>query len=127
MTQGIEAATGVVFGDRGFMGGGAAVSRLDSADLRLGTPPHALVVAKGVVIHPDYGPVNEDMLVHPPSAAAGGLVLRRHGLLRNASRWRGVFGGLDDLCWQPAGRWRTSSLGRLTANVLRRFRDPAPF
>ena len=49
------------------MGGGAAGFEIDSADTRLGTPPHALVVAKGVVIHPDYGPVNEDMLVirHP--------------------------------------------------------------
>ena len=64
----LDAGPGMVFGDHGFMGGGAAGFELDSAERRpTAPPPHALVVAKGVVIHPDYGPVNEDMLVlrHP--------------------------------------------------------------
>ena len=78
MTEGIEAAPG---GFRQSWPDGRRRRRLeiDSADMRLGTPPHALVVAKGVVIHPDYGPVNEDMLVirHPRPQE---LVLRRHGV-----------------------------------------------
>ncbi|HEX3349231.1 MAG TPA: hypothetical protein VHS58_14125 [Acetobacteraceae bacterium] len=53
---------GEPFGDVGFMGGGAAGFELDSDDLHWGTPPNALIVATGVVIHDDYGPVNEDML-----------------------------------------------------------------
>ena len=67
MTEGLSVRPGEAFGDSGVMGGGAAGFELDSADPARGTPPHALVVAKGIVIHPDYGPVNEDMLVirHP--------------------------------------------------------------
>eukprot|EP01037_Dinobryon_pediforme_P002162 gene2162-2199_t len=64
MTDGIVAHDGEAFGDSGFMGGGAAGFELDSVNPKYGTPPHALVVAKGIVIHPDYGPVNEDMLIH---------------------------------------------------------------
>ena len=40
---------------------------------------------------------------HPPSEKAGGLVLRRHGLLRNAAWRRRVFGRLHDVCRQPCG------------------------
>src|ERR1700760_4160019 len=46
------------------MGGGAAGFEPDSINPRSRTPPPALGVAKGIVIHPDYGWVNEDMLVH---------------------------------------------------------------
>ncbi len=126
MTEGIDPAPGAVFGDAGFMGGGAAGFELDSADVRLGTPPHALVVAKGVVIHPDYGPVNEDMLVitHPRpredwscadmvffETPAGGAVFSVGSMTYAGSL--PVKGG-------------DTVLGRLTANVLARFRDPAP-
>ncbi|MGH7212704.1 MAG: N,N-dimethylformamidase beta subunit family domain-containing protein, partial [Acetobacteraceae bacterium] len=127
MTEGIEASPGAVFGDRGLMGGGGAGFEIDSADVRLGTPPHALVVAKGVVIHPDYGPVNEDMLVirHPRpqqdwscadrvffETAAGGAVFSVGSMTFAGSLPVDDFG---------------SVLARLTANVLRRFCDPAPF
>jgi N,N-dimethylformamidase len=127
MTEGIEAFPGMAFGNCGLMGGGAAGFEIDSADTRLGTPPHALVVAKGVVIHPDYGPVNEDMLVirHPRpqedwscadmvffETPAGGAVFSVGSMTYAGSL------AVDDFA---------SPLARLTANVLRRFRDPAPF
>jgi N,N-dimethylformamidase len=85
------------------------------------------VVAKGVVIHPDYGPVNEDMLVirHPRpqedwscadmvffETPAGGAVFSVGSMTYAGSL------AVDDFA---------SPLARLTANVLRRFRDPAPF
>ncbi len=126
MVEGIEAASGGVLGDRGLMGGGAAGFELDSADPSLGTPPHALVVAKGVVIHPEYGPVNEDMLVirHPrPQAdwscadmvffetASGGAVFSVGSMTYAGSL--------------PVDGF-ANPLARLTANVLRRFRDPEP-
>ena len=127
MTAGLEAAPGAVFGDSGFMGGGAAGFELDSADEHWGTPPDALVVAKGVVIHPDYGPVNEDMLVlrHPKKqedwscadmvffeTPAGGAVFSVGSMT--------YVGSLP-----PDGYANT--LARLTTNVLQRFRDPARF
>ena len=45
------------------MGGGAAGFELDSVNPKYGTPPHAVVVAESVAIHPDYG-----------ETAAGGAV-----------------------------------------------------
>ena len=127
MTAGLELAPGAVFGDSGYMGGGAAGFEMDSVDEHWGTPPGALVVAKGVVIHPDYGPVNEDMLVlnHPKhreewscadmvffETPAGGAVFSVGSMT--------YVGSLP-----PDGYGNT--LARLTSNVLQRFRDPAPF
>jgi N,N-dimethylformamidase len=126
MVEGLEgkAVPDAPLGDSGFMGGGAAGFELDSADVARGTPPHALVVAKGVVIHPDYSWVNEDMLTitHPRKreewscadivffeTAAGGAVFSV-----------GSMTYVGSLASDPV-------LARLTANVLARFRDPAPF
>lgn len=114
-------------GDTGLMGGGAAGFELDSADTPWGTPPDALVVAKGVVIHPNYGPVNEDMLVihHPKrqedwscadmvffETSAGGAVFS--------------VGSMSYVGSLPPGGY-DNTLTRLTTNVLKRFRDPQPF
>jgi N,N-dimethylformamidase len=127
MTDGLAVASGDVFGESGYMGGGAAGFELDSVDAHFGTPPHTLVLAKGIVVHPDYGPVNEDMLVirHPKpvedwscadmlffETPAGGAVFSVGSM---------TFAGsvpVDDC---------NSVLGRLTTNVLHRFLDPAPF
>ncbi len=127
MTEGLRLQTGEVFGDAGYMGGGAAGFELDSVNPKYGSPPHALVVAKGIVIHPDYAPVNEDMLVirHPLKqedwscadmtffeTASGGAVFSVGSMTYAGSLM--VNGG-------------ETTLGRLTANVVRRFADPAPF
>ncbi|WP_158743564.1 N,N-dimethylformamidase beta subunit family domain-containing protein [Acidisphaera sp. L21] len=127
MLDGLDVAPGQVFGDAGFMGGGASGFELDSADVRYGTPPHALIVAKGIVIHPDYLPVNEDMLVirHPRphedwscadmvffETKAGGAVFS--------------VGSMTYVGSLPVNGY-DNTLTRLTTNVLRRFLDPAPF
>jgi N,N-dimethylformamidase len=127
MTAGLSVAAGGVFGDQGFMGGGAAGFELDSADPKYGTPPNALIVAKGVVIHPDYGPVNEDMLIHRHprpqqdwscadmvffETPAGGAVFS--------------VGSMTYVGSLPVEGYGCT-LARLTANVLARFRDPTPF
>ncbi|MBL8697832.1 MAG: N,N-dimethylformamidase [Alphaproteobacteria bacterium] len=129
MTAGIEnaAAPGARFGDSGFMGGGAAGFELDSADERYGTPPNALIVAKGIVIHDDYGPVNEDMLIHRHprpredwscadmlffETPAGGAVFSVGSMT--------YVGSLP-----PEGYANTCA--KLTTNVLRRFLDPKAF
>ncbi len=127
MTAGLDTSSGTIFGDAGYMGGGAAGHELDSVNAKYGTPPHALVVAKAVVIHPDYGWVNEDMLTHRHplpqedwscadmtflETAAGGAVFSVGSMTYAGSLM--VDGG-------------ASPLGRLTANVVRRFADPAPF
>ncbi|MBI1773899.1 MAG: N,N-dimethylformamidase [Proteobacteria bacterium] len=127
MLDGLTVAPGDSFGDAGYMGGGAAGFELDSVDAHLGTPPHALVVAKGVVIHPDYGWVNEDMLVirHPKApedwscadmvffeTASGGAVFSVGSMTYAGSIPIKECNGI---------------VGRLTTNVLRRFLDPTLF
>jgi N,N-dimethylformamidase len=124
MTHDCTLPPGTVFGDSGYMGGGAAGFELDSVNAKYGTPPNALVVAKGVVIHPDYGWVNEDMLTHrhplPPQdwscadmtffeTPAGGAVFSVGSM---------TYAGSLPM---------NTPISRLTANVLRRFIDPTPF
>ena len=127
MTDGIDAAEGGVFGDAGFMGGGAAGFELDSADEAFGTPPNALVVAKGIAIHPDFRPVNEDMLTirHP----------RRHEdwscadmVFFETPAGGAVFsvGSMTYVGSLPVNGY-DNTLTRLTTNVLRRFLDETPF
>ena len=66
LREGMEgvARPGMVFGDRGLMGGGAAGHELDRADVTLGTPCHALVVARAIVEEASYQPVNEERRDH---------------------------------------------------------------
>jgi len=128
LRDGVAAAKpGEKFGDRGFMGGGAAGFELDSFDVQYGSPRHGIVLAKGIVIHDDYGWVNEDMLVHRHpkkredwscadmvffETPAGGAVFSVGSMTYVGALL--VDGG-------------DSTLSRITANVVRRFRDPAPF
>ena len=127
MTEGLEVAPGQSFGGEGYMGGGAVGFELDSVNPKYGTPPHALVVAKGIVIHPDYAWVNEDMLVHRHplpqedwscadmtffETASGGAVFSVGSMTYAGSLM--INGG-------------ETVLAKLTANVVRRFADPTPF
>ena len=124
MTKGLAPTPGQAFGERGHQGGGAAGHELDSVNFKYGSPEHTLIVAKGIVIHEDYGWVNEDMLTH------------RHPLPQED--W-----ACADACFfeTPAGgavfsvgsmTWAGSlpipgTLRTLTTNVLKRFMDPQKF
>lgn len=125
--DGITPTPGEKFGDRGYMGGGAAGFELDSFDVLRGSPAHGLIVAKGICIHDDFCPVNEDMLTirHPKpredwacadmvffETASGGAVFSVGSMTYVGSLL--VDGG-------------NNTLAKLTANVVRRFIDPAPF
>jgi N,N-dimethylformamidase len=127
MTEGLEVSPGTRFGESGYMGGGAVGFELDSVNPKYGTPPHALVVAKGIVIHPDFAWVNEDMLTHRHplpqedwscadmtffETASGGAVFSVGSMTYAGSVM--VAGG-------------ENVLSRLTANVVRRFADTNPF
>lgn len=126
MVEGLadKAVPDAVFGDSGFMGGGAAGFELDTADIARGTPPHALVIAKGVVIHPDYSWVNEDMLTirHPrkPEEWSSADIVFFETAAGGAVFSVGSMTYVGSLASDPV-------LARLTANVLQRFRDPTPF
>ena len=123
----LEVRPGEAFGDRGFMGNGAVGFELDSVDPAHGTPPNTLVVAKGVVIHPDYYPVNEDRL-------ATRLPKRTEDwscadmLFFETAPGGAVFSvGSMTFVGSLAVDSYDNVLARLTGNVIRRFLDPAPF
>ena len=54
-----------LIGDFGYHGDGAAGNELDATDPRLGTPPHALVLARSENHTDLYLVVNEEVLVKP--------------------------------------------------------------
>jgi N,N-dimethylformamidase len=127
MRKGLDVRDGTIFGDAGYMGGGAAGFELDSMNAVYGTPPHALVVAKGIVIHPDYGWVNEDMLTHRHPLAQEDWSCADMTFFETGSG--GAVFSVGSMTY--AGSLMidngNSLLGRLTANVVRRFVDPTPF
>jgi len=124
MTAGINVGVGEAFGDSGFMGGGAAGFELDSVNFKYGSPPNVLVVAKGVVIHEDYGWVNEDMLVHRHPLPQKDWSCADMTFFETPSG--GAVFSAGSMTYAGSivvpGTLRT-----LTTNVLRRFIDPAPF
>jgi N,N-dimethylformamidase len=122
MCEGVPAATpGAVFGERGVMGGGAAGHELDRADIRLGTPPDAIIVAEAVVTDPGFQPVNEERLTETWPAAPDRLIradvtyftLRGGGAVFSAGSMNWI-GGL------PVDGYE-NTLARLTLNVVRHF------
>jgi N,N-dimethylformamidase len=94
---------------------------------KYGTPPHALVVAKGVVIHPDYGWVNEDMLTHRHPLPQEDWSCADMTFFETASGGAVFSVGSMTYAGSLMAQGGATALSRLTENVLRRFADPAPF
>jgi N,N-dimethylformamidase len=127
MFEGIGAEERI--GDFGILGGGAAGLELDAADPALGTPPHALVVARSEAHSYYYLLVPEETLFHHPAI---------NGLECDAVRAEMVFfetpgGGAvfstGSIAWAGslAHQGYANNVSRLTDNVVRRFLDPEPF
>jgi N,N-dimethylformamidase len=127
MREGLEAVPGQKFGERGFMGGGAAGHELDRADVRLGTPHHALVVAQAVVHDPGYQPVNEERLGHEWPGTVEQLI-RSDITFFEAPNGGAVFsvGSMNFIGALPVDGY-DNACARLIENVVRRFADPRPF
>jgi N,N-dimethylformamidase len=127
MREGLKAVPGEQFGERGFMGGGAAGHELDRIDYKLGTPHHALVVAHAVVRDPGYQPVNEERLGHEWPGTVEQLI-RSDITFFEASNGGAVFsvGSMNFIGALPVDRY-DNPCARLIENVVRRFSDPRPF
>lgn len=127
MREGLAAVPGEKFGERGFMGGGAAGHELDRIDFRLGTPLHALVVARAVVTDPGYQPVNEERLGHEWHGTHEDLI-RSDITFFEASGGGAVFsvGSMNFIGALPVDGY-ANPCATLITNVVRRFADPAPF
>ncbi|MBM3584264.1 MAG: LamG domain-containing protein [Alphaproteobacteria bacterium] len=116
-------------GDFGILGGGAAGFELDAADPALGTPPHALVVARSEAHSYYYLLVPEETLFHHP--AINGL--EDDGVRAEMVFFEGPNGGAvfstGSIIWAAslAHAGYDNNVSRVTDNVLRRFTDPASF
>jgi N,N-dimethylformamidase len=117
-----------VLGDFGLSGGGAAGFELDRADARLGTPPHALVVARSEGHDPSrFVLVWEDWLSHvltwpgePPS-----WLIRADMVYFETPNGGAVFStGSITFCGSLAHQGYRNNISRVVDNVLRRFRAP---
>ena len=116
-------------GDFGLIGSGAAGWEVDRADARLGTPPHALVVATATDFTASYHWMKEE-LTHTHSAITGETcpMVRCDMVFYETPKGGAVF-STSSIAWAGAlaHNGYDNNVSRITENVLRRFVDPEWF
>ncbi len=125
--EGIGAAERI--GDFGRIGGGAAGWEIDRADVRLGTPPHALVVATADTFGDAYHWMTEEQ-THTHAAITGETCPHVHcDMVFYETPNGGAVFSTSSIAWAGALSHADyeNNVSRITANVVRRFIDPAPF
>ncbi len=120
---------GDLIGDFGVLQGGAAGLEIDAADPRLGTPPHALVVARSEHHSNTYELVAEEVLV--PHGATDAIInpdIHADITFFETPNGGAVF-STGSIAYAGSLGWNgfDNNLFRLTTNVLNRFKDPALF
>jgi N,N-dimethylformamidase len=124
-----EGVIGNTIGNDGVLLGGAAGYEIDSASLALGTPEHALVIARSENHTNTYELAGEEVLT--PHGATDGIstddihadMVFFETLGGGAVFSTGSIAYAAALCWNGFD----NDLFRLTSNVLRRFRQEEPF
>jgi N,N-dimethylformamidase len=109
-----------VIGERGLVLGGAAGDELDRADAALGTPAHAVVLARSDNEH-RYVPVIEDHLELMPDRQTGAHEDVRADLVYFETGAGGAVLSASSICWAGALAWNKfdNDVSTLCANVLR--------
>jgi N,N-dimethylformamidase len=118
-----------IIGDFGLLLGGAAGYEIDRWDRLLGSPPHALIVAEATGFTDNMVVVKEDMPA--TNWILGGVdnPLVRADMTFFETPTGGAVFSASSISWSaalPCHRF-DNNVARITANVLRRFLDPAPF
>ncbi|MBM3517006.1 MAG: hypothetical protein FJX56_03780 [Alphaproteobacteria bacterium] len=118
-----------LIGDFGLEGGGAAGIEIDLADVKLGTPPHALVVASSVDHTESYLLVTEEADIMIPNVDATNNPRIRADLVFYETPNGGAVFSVGSIAWTGSLLWnkRNNNVSRLTGNVLRRFIKDEPF
>jgi N,N-dimethylformamidase len=127
--DGVGAGVGEVFGTEGPGLGGAAGDELDRADVTLGTPAGAVVLASSVGHSEKIALVPEEAY-HGYAAAPPGIhpKVRADVVLLGRPGGGAVF-SVGSIAWSTAMTHNggDNDVSRITANVLDRFRDePGP-
>ena len=114
-------------GDFGVLGG-AAGYELDAADLELGTPAHALVLARSVEHTNVYLLTPEELLAGFPGADAIEHPKVRGELVFFETQNGGAVFSTGSITWAASlcHSGYDNNVTRITGNVLRRFIDPRP-
>lgn len=120
---------GDIIGDFGNQGGGAAGIEIDHADPALGTPPHALILASSEGHTESYRLVNEEMSITLPTVTAPSVERIAADLVFFETPGGGAVFNTGSIAWAGSlgHNGYDNSVARISANVLRRFIDPAPF
>jgi len=118
-----------LIGNFGLVGNGAAGLELDRADRKLGTPPHALVLASSEGHTDLYMVVCEEILVNTPDLTGSQSDLVRADLVFYEMPGGGAVFTTGSIAWMGSLSHNTydNNVSRITENVLRRFADPTPF
>jgi len=119
-----DGVDGEVLGDFGLSAGGAAGFELDRADVALGTPPNAIVVAVSEQVGPSFFTVPEELLSkhrsingEPPDA-----LIRADMTYFETPDGGAVFStGSITFCGSLSHNGYDNPVSRLVGNVLRRF------
>ncbi len=123
-----EGVADEVIGNFGSIGGGAAGWEIDRADLGLGTPPHALILATANQFPESYHWVKEEFN-HTHSAINGDTCpLVRCDMVYFETPEGGAVFSTSSISWAGAlahDNYR-NNVSRITLNVVRRFIDPTP-
>lgn len=124
-----EGVEGEIVGDFGSQGGGAAGIEIDHADFALGTPPHALILASSEGHTEAYRLVNEEMSITVPTVTAPSEERIAADMVFFETAGGGAVFNTGSIAWAGslAHEGYDNSVARISANVLRRFIDPAPF
>ena len=118
-----------IIGDFGSIGGGAAGWEIDRADTALGTPPHALVVARADTFSVSYHWMKEE-LHHTHSAITGETCPHVHcDMVFYETTNGGAVFSTSSIAWAGALAHNNydNNVSRISENVIRRFLDARPF
>ena len=116
-------------GDFGLIGGGAAGLEVDVADRALGTPAHALVVARSASLPDSYLLALEEQFFPMPTNIGGANPSIRAELVFHETPNGGAVFAFGSIAWcgSLAHNHYDNNVSRLTGNVIERFRSDAPF
>ena len=115
-------------GNFGLEGGGAASIEIDRADTRLGTPPHALVVASSVDHTESYLLVTEEVDIMVPNVQGDNNEAIRADIVFYETPNGGAVFTTGSIGWTGSlsHNKNSNNVSRMTANVLARFVNDKP-
>ncbi len=118
-----------ILGDFGLIGGGAAGLELDCADVALGTPAHALVLARSENHTRNYLPTVESLLINYAGQAADQNSNVRADMVFFETGQGGAVFSTGSIAWAGALSHDNyqNNISTITANVIARFIAPEKF